>query len=145
MTLIKWIVIILVVLGVIYFIHKKNVEAAAALAAKIKLDTATVQKYTKQLIDTIEEIDKVSKISGTFGKIGDFYVIGQATIPSDQDVTKIIDTQHNKTSIDCVNNAPKGTTVFVYNPQTQTCTYYTGKASLSNLSVGTYTVGSTTF
>ena len=102
-------------------------------------NTTLTLSYIKQLVDATAAINNV--IKSAYGKVGNFYISGQSNIPS---ALKQISQVKNIKTFDCANNAPTDATVFVYNPQTQTCTYYTGSAALSNLSVGNYTVGTTT-
>lgn len=108
-----------------------------------------VQDYTKQLNDTTDAINKtISVIKGTFGKIGNFYVTGQASVSDSvmNSLTKI-DSKNVMTTDDCVNNAPKNTNILMVDPKTRMCSYYSSSTPipLSSMSTGAYIIGSTTF
>ena len=105
-------------------------------------NTSALQGYINQLTAATSVISKTaSTVVSAYGKVGNFYIAGQAAMPSGttqigSPVTGVT------TTAACATGAPSNATVFVYNPQTLTCTYYSGSVALSGLTVGNNTVGS---
>jgi hypothetical protein len=88
-------------------------------------------------------IPRQPSVSHSFSKIGRFYVSPNAASP---DVTQLtlIDTKSMYTTInEYVTHAPPDATVFIYDPATHTCKYYSGTVSLSNVERGSLIVGTT--
>jgi hypothetical protein len=75
-----------------------------------------------------------AKINNAYGIKNGFYISGQAVPPS-TGITKIGQDVIKSTSVDCTLNVPTGTTLFIYNPVTMTCSYYSGNVNLSSLQI----------
>jgi len=106
-------------------------------------NTSTLAGYITALNNATAAISSAkTSIVSAYGKSGLFYIAGQAAAPTG--LTQISVSQKVASTALCVSGAPATATVFVYNPQSQQCTYYSGTLSLGSLAVGTNTVGSTT-
>ena len=120
--------------------------------SKIK-DVTILDINNKQtVLSALEEVNAAisaiqnspSRIISIFGKSGEFFISGQASMPS---VTSKIGNVTGVTSISqAVNSSPNGTKVFVYNPQKSMVDYYSDAGvKITSLATGTLTVGSTTY
>ena len=98
--------------------------------AKIK-----IMDYITQLDNATTVLTKASsKINNAYGLKNGFYIAGQA-IPPSTGITKIGPDVIKSTTTDCTLNVPTGTTMFIYNPITMTCSYYSGNINLSSLQI----------
>ena len=98
--------------------------------AKIK-----IMNYITQLDNATTVLTKASsKINNAYGLKNGFYISGQA-IPPSTGITKIGPDVIKSTTTDCTLNVPTGTTMFIYNPVTMTCSYYSGNINLSSLQI----------
>ena len=98
--------------------------------AKIK-----ILNYITQLDNATTVLTKAStKINNAYGMKNGFYIAGQA-IPPSTGITKIGPDVIKSTTTDCTLNVPTGTTMFIYNPTTMTCSYYSGNVNLSSLQI----------
>jgi hypothetical protein len=106
-------------------------------------NTSQLKGYITSLTNATSAITAAkTSIVSAYGKSGAFYIAGQAAAPTG--LSQISVAQKVIGTAGCVSGAPATATVFVYNPQTQQCTYYSGTVSLASLAIGTNTVGSTT-
>jgi len=106
-------------------------------------NTTKLKDYITQLNNASSSIINSAKtITSAYGKVGNFYISGSATLPPN--LVQISQTTGVKTTALCASGAPQIATMFVYDPKTQVCTYYSNPISLSSLSIGTATVGSIT-
>ena len=106
-------------------------------------NTSKLKDYIAQLNNATSSITSSTKnIVIAYGKSGNFYISGSATVPPN--LTQVSQATGVKTTALCVSGAPQNATMFVYDPKTQVCTYYSNAIALSNLSIGTMTIGSTT-
>ena len=95
-----------------------------------------------KIIDYITQLDNAtkvlseasSKINTAYGLKNGFYISGQAVPPS-TGITKIGQDVIKATTTDCTLNVPNGTTLFIYDPITMTCSYYSGNVNLSSLQI----------
>jgi hypothetical protein len=91
--------------------------------------------YITQLDNATTVLTKASsKINNAYGLKNGFYIAGQA-IPPSTGITKIGPDVIKSTTTDCTLNVPTGTTMFIYNPVTMTCSYYSGNINLSSLQI----------
>jgi hypothetical protein len=91
--------------------------------------------YITQLDNATTVLTKASsKINNAYGLKNGFYISGQA-IPPSTGITKIGPDVIKSTTTDCTLNVPTGTTMFIYNPVTMTCSYYSGNINLSSLQI----------
>lgn len=98
--------------------------------AKIK-----ILNYITQLDNATTDLTKAStKINNAYGMKNGFYITGQA-IPPSTGITKIGPDVIKSTTTECTLNVPTGTTMFIYNPTTMTCSYYSGNVNLSSLQI----------
>ena len=106
-------------------------------------NTAKLKDYIAQLNNASSSItNSVTKIVSAYGKSGNFYISGSATLPPN--LTQVSQSSGVKTTALCASGAPSNATMFMYDPKTQVCTYYSNVVALSSLSTGSSTVGSTT-
>jgi hypothetical protein len=106
-------------------------------------NTTKLKDYITQLNNASSSLtSSVKNIVSAYGKSGNFYISGSATLPLN--LVEVSKTSGVKTTALCASGAPQTANMFVYDPKTQTCTYYSNPISLSSLSVGTATVGSIT-
>jgi cytoskeletal protein RodZ len=102
--------------------------------------TSPTSGVKMKIIDYITELDNAttaltkasSKINTAYGLKNGFYISGQAVPPS-TGITKIGPDVIKATTNECTLNVPNGTTLFIYNPLTMTCSYYSGNVNLSSL------------
>jgi len=94
-----------------------------------------VMEYITQLDNATSLLTKsAAKINNAYGVKNGFYIAGQAVPPS-TGITKIGADVIKATTADCTLNVPSGATLFIYNPITMTCSYYSGNVSLSSLQI----------
>jgi len=108
---------------------------------------AKLNEETARLTEAINN----AKIGNAYGIYNGFYIAGQAIPPSG--ITKIGQDVIKATTAECTNNVPSGTKLFIYNPSTMTCSYYSSPQAISlsslqvdpNTSISTQnrTIGST--
>ena len=106
-------------------------------------NTTKLKDYITQLNNASSSItNSVKNIVSAYGKSGNFYISGSASLPPN--LVQVSQSNGVKTTALCASGAPQEAAMFVYDPKTQVCTYYSNKVSLSNLPIGTNTVGTIT-
>jgi hypothetical protein len=117
---------------------------------------ATLEDALRRLKDATKTIQTTpSEVASTYGKIGKFFVSGQAALPTSgltlianvTGVTSAVTAAGIDASGNPIPNSSAGNAnFFAYNPQTSSVAYYTASPSISaaSLSTGTLTIGTDT-